>query len=57
MGLETAALIGQLRESTLHKQLKEWYARPGDVFEQKVEGYWVDLIRGHLLVEIQTGNF
>ena len=50
-------MIGTLNEGALHAQLKEWYARPGDRTEQKVDGYVVDLVRGDLLVEIQTGGF
>jgi hypothetical protein len=50
-------VIGTLNEGALHAQLKEWYRRPGDRLEQNVEGYVVDLVRGDLLVEIQTGGF
>lgn len=49
--------IGTLREGRLHAQLKEWYRRPGDRLEQHVDGYVVDLVRGDLLVEFQTGGF
>lgn len=49
--------IGLLNEKPLHAALKEWYARPGDQFEVPVDGYVIDLVRGDLLVEIQTGNF
>jgi hypothetical protein len=41
----------------LHAQLKEWYRRPGDRVEVLVDGFVVDLVRGDLLVEIQTGGF
>jgi hypothetical protein len=54
---EAAAVIGTLNEGALHAQLKEWYRRPGDRMEQKVDGYVVDIVRGPLLVEIQTGGF
>jgi hypothetical protein len=50
-------VIGTLNEGTLHAQLKEWYAEEGDLFEQPVDGYVIDLVRGDLLVEIQTGGF
>lgn len=50
-------MIGTLNEGALHKQLKEWYRRPGDVLEQKVGGHVIDLVRGELLVEFQTGGF
>jgi hypothetical protein len=50
-------MIGTLNEGALHAQLKEWYRRPGDRLEQSVSGFVVDLVRGDLLVEIQTGGF
>jgi hypothetical protein len=49
--------IGTLNEGALHAQLKDWYRRPGDRVEQAVDGFVVDLVRGDLLVEIQTGGF
>jgi hypothetical protein len=49
--------IGSLNEGSLHAALKEWYARPGDQFEVPVDGYFVDIVRGDLLVEIQTRSF
>jgi hypothetical protein len=49
--------IGTLNEGVLHAQLKDWYKRPGDRIEQVVGGFVVDLVRGDLLVEIQTGSF
>jgi len=51
------AAIGTLNEGVLHAQLKDWYRRPGDRVEQLVDGFVVDLVRGELLVEIQTGRF
>lgn len=50
-------MIGTLNEGALHAQLKEWYRLPGDRLEQEVSGYVVDLVRGDLLVEVQTGGF
>ena len=44
-------------EQSLHNQLKEHYARPGDVVEGRVSGYVADIVRGDSLIEIQTGNF
>jgi hypothetical protein len=44
-------------ERGLHAELKEWLQRPGDLIEGTVWGYRADLIRGDLLIEIQTGNF
>lgn len=49
--------IGTLGERSLHAQLKRWYAKPADRFEQPVDGYVIDLVRGELLVELQTGSF
>ena len=49
--------IGTLRESSLHASLKTLYARPGDELEAMREGYVVDLVRPHELVEFQTGGF
>lgn len=46
-----------MQESSLHNALKNWYVQPGDVLEVAVEGYFIDLVRGKLLVEIQTRNF
>ncbi|MDF1594614.1 MAG: hypothetical protein P1T08_00765 [Acidimicrobiia bacterium] len=50
-------MIGTLNEGSLHAQLKEWYAVDGDIFEQPVDGYVIDLVRGELLIEVQTGGF
>jgi hypothetical protein len=44
-------------ERGLHAELKEWLRRPGDLVEGMVWGYRADLIRGDLLLEVQTGNF
>ena len=52
-----AKSIGTLQENALHASLKTWYARPGDQVEAQVDGYWVDIVRGEQLLEIQTGNF
>ena len=50
-------MIGTLNEGALHAQLKEWYRLPGDLLEQRVGGYVIDLVRGEQLVEFQTGGF
>ena len=44
-------------ERSLHAALKRWYADPGDRFEVTVDGFQVDIVRGDLLVEIQTRSF
>lgn len=46
-----------MAESELHSALKSYYAQPGDRFEVNVEGFYVDVVRGDLLIEIQTGSF
>jgi hypothetical protein len=51
------ASIGELNEKPLHAALKQVCALPGDRFEVPVDGSVVDIVRGDLLVEIQTGNF
>lgn len=49
--------IGVLAERSLHAALKKWYAQPGDETEVPLEGFHIDLVRGDLLIEIQTRNF
>lgn len=49
--------IGLLNEGSLHSSLKEWYSTPDDILEVPVDGYVVDIVRGSLLVEIQTAGF
>ena len=49
--------IGLLNEKPMHAALKQWYAQPGDVFETLVDSFVIDILRGDLLIEIQTGNF
>lgn len=56
-GADATPKIGTLREGALHAQLKEWYRSPGDEIEKRFSGYVVDIVRGELLIEIQTGGF
>ena len=49
--------IGTLRERPLHADLKRWYAKPGDRVEVGVDGYVIDIVRGDLLIEVQTRDF
>jgi len=53
--------IGELNEQPLHAALKAWCAGPDDRVEASVDGgqrgYVIDLVRGDLLIEIQTGSF
>jgi hypothetical protein len=46
--------IGTLNEKPLHAALKAWVALPGDRFEVSVDGFIADIVRGDLLIEIQT---
>lgn len=54
---EPGTHIGTLTERGLHAGLKEWLAQPGDEFERRVDGYQIDILRGDMLIEIQTANF
>lgn len=49
--------IGALNETSLHSAIKHAYSLPGDILEATVDGYIVDIVRGNLLIEIQTGSF
>ena len=49
--------IGTLNEKPLHESLKLWYAQVDDIFEVPVDGFIIDIVRGDLLVEVQTQNF
>ena len=49
--------ISTLNEKPLHEALKRWYAQPGDLFEVSVDRFVADIVRGDLLIEIQTRNF
>jgi hypothetical protein len=49
--------IGTLNEGHLHASLKERYLEPGDQVEADVDGYVVDILRGDLIIEVQTANF
>lgn len=46
-----------MREGHLHASLKERYLEPGDTVEAAVGAYVVDIIRGDLIIEVQTANF
>ena len=46
-----------MTESSLHSAIKEWYTVPGDKLEAKVDEFLIDILRGKLLIEIQTRNF
>jgi hypothetical protein len=46
-----------MKTKSLHASLKEWYSEPGDLIEAWVDGYRIDIVRGDLLIEIQTTGF
>jgi hypothetical protein len=48
---------GPAKRKRLHTALKEWYAQPDDRVEAPVEGFVIDIVRGDLLIEIQTRSF
>jgi len=49
--------INLYSEYSLHAQLKEYLARPGDCLEAPIEGKVIDLVRADgELVEVQTGH-
>ena len=46
-----------MQETALHAALKDYFAPPGSAKEVLVDGYWIDVVDGELLIEIQTRNF
>ncbi len=46
-----------MTEHSLHSAIKDWYKVSGDKIEVKIEDYIIDILRGKLLIEIQTRNF
>lgn len=44
-------------EYSLHALIKHLYSLPGDRFEARVDGYIIDVVRGDVLIEIQTRGF
>ena len=50
-------VINTWNEGPLHTALKAWYAQPGDALEAPVDGYIIDIVRGEMLIEIQTRGF
>jgi hypothetical protein len=53
----SSPVISTWNEGPLHAALKAWYAQPDDAFEVPVDGFVIDIVRGDLLVEIQTRGF
>ena len=46
-----------MNEYSLHSEVKTVYSLPGDQFEAKLGNYIVDILRGDLVIEVQTKNF
>jgi len=46
-----------MQETSLHSALKDFYAIPGAAKEAFVDGFYIDIVQGDLLIEIQTRNF
>ncbi len=46
-----------MNERALHSETKKVYSLPGDQFEVKLDNYVVDILRGNLVIEVQTKNF
>ena len=46
-----------MNERALHSEIKKVYSLPGDKFEVKLDNYVVDILRGNLVIEVQTKNF
>ncbi len=46
-----------MNEYSLHSQVKTVCSLPGDQFEVKLGNYIVDILRGDLVIEVQTKNF
>ena len=46
-----------MNEHPLHSAIKHWYSLPNDEVEVNIGGFVVDIMRGNLLIEIQTKNF
>jgi len=57
MRASTHKIAGFGNERSLHSAVKGWIAEPGDRFEVEVDGFVVDIVRGDLLIEVQTRNF
>lgn len=48
--------IGTLNEFSLHAEIIQKLAREGDVLEAELEGYFIDILRGNQIIEVQTRN-
>jgi hypothetical protein len=48
--------IGTINEFSLHAEIIQKLAREGDVLEAELEGYFIDILRGDQIIEVQTRN-
>ncbi|NLF87440.1 hypothetical protein GX563_01300 [Candidatus Bathyarchaeota archaeon] len=46
-----------MTEYSLHQEIKTYYSIPGDKFEEPLNNYIIDILRGQMAIEIQTKNF
>ena len=46
-----------MNEHSLHSAIKEWYSLPEDRFEVRIDRFIIDIVRGSLLIEVQTKSF
>jgi hypothetical protein len=46
-----------MTEYLLHQEIKTYYSQPGDKFEEPLDDYIIDILRGEMAIEIQTKNF
>ena len=46
-----------MNEHSLHSAIKDWYSLPKDRFEVRIDGFIIDILRGDLLIEVQTKSF
>ncbi len=46
-----------MNEHSLHSEIKKVYSLLGDVFEVKLSSYIIGVLRGELVIEVQTKNF
>lgn len=48
--------IGTLNEFSLHAEIIQHLAQPGDQMEAQLDGYFIDILRGDQIIEVQTRN-
>lgn len=48
--------IGTLNEFSLHSDIIHHLAQPEDALEAELEGYFIDILRGEKIIEVQTSN-